>query len=191
MAIKSIIAKGIGFSPGTISLIPTHGFGSGALPSLPRYVSQASHHRISRINSRRFFAQAYTIDNDLGSGLEIDQNGKVALSSATTSVIGGVLKAASDADLTDNSGGSASGTIAAMTNIASLTDSSGGTTDDTVSAVTGSGDDTNINNNFAELTEELIAQRALNTVMINAIASIASDLNGLKGNLRTAGMLDS
>lgn len=38
---------------------------------------------------------------------------------------------------------------------ASLTDNSGGTTDDTVEAVSGSGADAAINNNFAELTEEL------------------------------------
>jgi hypothetical protein len=29
VAIKNIIAKGIGFSPGTIKWIPTHGFGIG------------------------------------------------------------------------------------------------------------------------------------------------------------------
>lgn len=38
---------------------------------------------------------------------------------------------------------------------ASLTDNSGGTKDDTVEAVSGSGADAAINNNFAELTEEL------------------------------------
>lgn len=30
MAIKNLIAKGIGFNPGSISFIPTHGFESGA-----------------------------------------------------------------------------------------------------------------------------------------------------------------
>ncbi len=31
MAIKNIIAKGIGFTPATISFIPTHGFNSGVV----------------------------------------------------------------------------------------------------------------------------------------------------------------
>jgi len=30
MAIKNIIAKGIGFSPGSVKFIPTHGFIAGA-----------------------------------------------------------------------------------------------------------------------------------------------------------------
>jgi len=32
MAIKNIIAKGVGFSPGDTSFIPTHGFSIGAAP---------------------------------------------------------------------------------------------------------------------------------------------------------------
>lgn len=42
-----------------------------------------------------------------------------------------------------------------QTAIASLTDSSGGTADGTVAAVSGSGDDANINNNFAECAAKL------------------------------------
>ena len=30
MAIKNIIAQGIGFTPGSVKWIPTHGFGTGA-----------------------------------------------------------------------------------------------------------------------------------------------------------------
>ncbi len=33
MAIKNIIARGIGFSPGSVKWIPTGGFGSGAAPA--------------------------------------------------------------------------------------------------------------------------------------------------------------
>ena len=32
MAIKNIIAKGIGFTPGSVKFIPTHGFSIGAAP---------------------------------------------------------------------------------------------------------------------------------------------------------------
>lgn len=35
MAIKNIIAKGIGFSPGSVKYIPTHGFSIGEAPSPP------------------------------------------------------------------------------------------------------------------------------------------------------------
>lgn len=35
MAIKNIIAKGIGFSPSTISFIPTHGFNIGTATAFP------------------------------------------------------------------------------------------------------------------------------------------------------------
>ncbi len=40
-------------------------------------------------------------------------------------------------------------------NVVSLTDNSGGTADDTVAAVSGSGDDTTINNNFADLAAKV------------------------------------
>lgn len=33
MAIKNIIARGIGFSPGSVKFIPTHGFASGVVPA--------------------------------------------------------------------------------------------------------------------------------------------------------------
>jgi hypothetical protein len=41
--------------------------------------------------------------------------------------------------------------------VAELTDSSGGTADGTVAAVSGSGADTDINNNFAEVTTKVNA----------------------------------
>lgn len=40
-------------------------------------------------------------------------------------------------------------------NVTSLTDNSGGSTDDTVAAVSGSGADSTINDNFAELADEV------------------------------------
>lgn len=46
---------------------------------------------------------------------------------------------------------------AQQTNIADLTDSSGGSADGTVAAITGSGADTDINNNFAEVTTKINA----------------------------------
>ena len=48
--------------------------------------------------------------------------------------------------------------------ITALTDSSGGTANDTVAAVSGSGDDTNINNNFADLTAKV---NALRTILVD------------------------
>ena len=42
-----------------------------------------------------------------------------------------------------------------LDDISSLTDSSGGTADGTIAAISGSGDDADINNNFAELSNKV------------------------------------
>ena len=47
----------------------------------------------------------------------------------------------------------------AQTAPAALTDSSGGTADGTIAAISGSGDDADINNNFAELATTVNAMR--------------------------------
>lgn len=97
-------------------------------------------------------------------------------------------------DLTNNSGGVVSNTIAAATNIAALTDSSGGVKDNTIEAVgaTNSGDVSGaINDNFAELADELAAQRTLNTVLINAVASLAAKVNALNAALEAFGITAS
>lgn len=81
------------------------------------------------------------------------------------------------AQLTDNTGGTASDTLAAATNTSELTDSTGGTADTTLAAISGSGADAGINNNFADLAAQLEVQRALNTVLLNAVASLAAKVN--------------
>ena len=101
------------------------------------------------------------------------------------------------AAITDNSGGAASQTVPAATNIDTLTDSTSGAADDTindvstaVTGVDGSGSnaaskadvDTRlgvINNNFKDMVDQHITQEAFNTVMLNAVASILDDLNKL------------
>ena len=35
MAIKNLIARGVGFSPGSVKFIPTLGFGIGAVAAIP------------------------------------------------------------------------------------------------------------------------------------------------------------
>lgn len=105
--------------------------------------------------------------------------------------------AATAGALTDNSGGVASQTLAAVTNLDTLTDSTGGVADDTVAdvstAVTGvDGVGSNaaskadvdtrltaINNNFKELVDQVITQKAANTAIVNALASIADEVNKL------------
>ena len=108
--------------------------------------------------------------------------------------------------LTDSTGGAAGTTLAAATNVDTLTDSTSGTADDTVAnvgtavtGVDGSGSNaasqadvdtrlTAINNNFKELTDQVITQKALNTVLINAVASLAAQLAKVKtdaGAVRT------
>lgn len=110
-----------------------------------------------------------------------------------------VIIQAAIASLTDNSGGTASGTLALMTNIDALTDNSGGTKDNTVEALPAiqatpggmtAAERTAISNNFAELSEELIAQRLLNTTLINAVASLSTKLNAALAALRSAKIIN-
>jgi hypothetical protein len=45
MAIANIIARGIGFNPGSVSFIPTHGFGIGEAALPPRIAGMPDHRR--------------------------------------------------------------------------------------------------------------------------------------------------
>jgi hypothetical protein len=111
------------------------------------------------------------------------------------------------ADLTDNSGGAAADTLAALTNIDTLTDSTGGAADDTVddvstavTGVDGSGSNaaskadvdtrlTAINANFTELTEQAITQQAYNDANTDAVASLSAKINAILAALRKNGAL--
>lgn len=75
--------------------------------------------------------------------------------------------------LTDSTGGSVSTTLSAATNTASLTDSSGGTPSTTLAAIS----DTATKDAIASIAAQLATQRSLNTVLINAVASLASQCN--------------
>jgi len=107
--------------------------------------------------------------------------------------------------VTDNSGGVDPGVdiIAVVTNIDALTDSTGGTADDTVddvsTAVTGVDGTANnaaskadvdtrlaaINNNFKELTDQLVTQRTANIAMLAAIAQLAAKHNTVVTDIGT------
>ena len=54
MAIKNIIAKGIGFSPGSIKYIPTHGFSIGSVvaSAWPTIMRVGFKSRLAKKNSR-------------------------------------------------------------------------------------------------------------------------------------------
>jgi hypothetical protein len=87
--------------------------------------------------------------------------------------------------VTDSTGGSVSTTLAAATNTDSLTDSSGGAANTTIAAITnsanaGSADVGPVADGFADVAAQLAKQRSLNTVLINAIASIAAQLAKIK-----------
>jgi len=75
--------------------------------------------------------------------------------------------------VTDNSTGSATSTIAAATNTQALTDNSGGTPATTIAVIA----DAATANAVASIAVELATQRALNTVLINAVASLAAKIN--------------
>lgn len=97
-----------------------------------------------------------------------------------------------DASLTDGTSGSTDGTVADVT----LTDSSGGTADGTLAAVSGSGDDTNINNNFAETASALgavnnnLAELVASINSINqSLSDLADHINDIRTNLRASGAM--
>lgn len=124
---------------------------------------------------------------------------------ASTTTRGVVALIAPVDDIADSTGGTAANGLTAMTNIALLVDSTGGTADNTVSAIVAPTDTPAsadalrddiaavmipaLNNNFKELTEELIAQRALNTKLIDAIAALADKQNEILSAMRVAGLL--
>lgn len=79
--------------------------------------------------------------------------------------------------LTDSTGGAASSTLAAATNLTALTVADGtGTNDGTIGAITG---DASVIAAVQELAAALNTQRSLNTVLINAVASLAAKVNKL------------
>ena len=88
-----------------------------------------------RTRRRRVDQQAFWSSDSLGDGIGIgSSNGKLQLTAATASKLGGVLQTSAVTDLTDSSGGTSDGTLA---------------------AISGSGDDANINNNFADLADKV------------------------------------
>jgi len=54
MAIKFIIAKGIGFSPGSVKYIPTHGFTIGIeiIPAWPTVMRVGFKSRVNKKNTK-------------------------------------------------------------------------------------------------------------------------------------------
>lgn len=158
----------------------------------PFHTGRANWHILDNVRKRRFGQKSILNDETAGIGIDVSSStGRYDLQTGTSTEIGGFFLVQSDTDLTDNSGGSATGTIGAMTNVDTLTDSTTGTADDTLVAISGSGDDANINNNFKELIDQIITQRALNTVLIDSVASLAADNNDLRSKMRTSGILDS
>lgn len=63
-----------------------------------------------------------------------------------------------------------------------LTDNSGGTADDIIEAISGSGADGPINNNFAEVADEINKLRADNVVLRNVLISLLIALRKTGGN---------
>lgn len=92
------------------------------------------------------------------------------------------------AALTDSSGVTPSGTLAAQTLPTALTHAVG-TADGTVDDVTGSFDQTVLNNNFKELTTAQSANLAQLTVLRNAVASLAAQVNALVADVADAKQL--
>lgn len=89
--------------------------------------------------------------------------------------------------LTDNSGGTASGTIAAATNTSVLTDGTTGTASTTVGDVGSTFNQSSFNNIHASFIARWAEQRALNSVMINTVASLAAKVNGNIAALQKVG----
>jgi hypothetical protein len=82
--------------------------------------------------------------------------------------------------LTDSSGGAASTTIPAVTNLATLTDSTGGTTTTTFAAIAATanylqGDLTAIKDALAGVAAELAKQKAANVIFMTAISQLIDE----------------
>jgi len=126
------------------------------------------------------------------------------LTDSTGGAASSTLAAATNTDaLADNGGGTADGTVAAMTAPGALTVTDGtGTNDGTIGAITADASVIaaiqelaakhntantlfgTIKDNIKELTTELALQRSLNTVLINAAASLAARVNTLIDAIR-------
>lgn len=100
--------------------------------------------------------------------------------------------------ITVSTGGTPTTTLAAATNSSAMTDSSTGTATTTVADVGASFSQAGLNNIHASLLARLAEQRTLNTVLINSITSLGTQLNNaladlgtlktLANGLRTAGV---
>lgn len=91
------------------------------------------------------------------------------------------------ATLTDSTGGTPGSTLAAATNTTSLTLADGaGTNDGTIGAVTDAATSLAA---IQELAAQLAIQRSLNTVLINAVSSLAAQVNALRVDLIDAKQL--
>jgi hypothetical protein len=89
--------------------------------------------------------------------------------------------------LTDSTGGAASTTLAAATNIDTLGGTLTGTLDNTLANIGATWDATAqgiANKNFKEVQAELTTQRALNTVLVDAVASLAAAVNSINAQLK-------
>lgn len=97
-------------------------------------------------------------------------------------------------ELTDNSGGTPSDTLAAQTLAEVLTDSSGGTPATTIAAITnaanaGSADVGPTANAIASLATQVNALTAQNTVLRNTTASLAAVINDMRTAMVAAGLI--
>ena len=105
----------------------------------------------------------------------------------------------STVNLTDNTGGSASTTLALLTNLTTLTDSTGGTVSTTLASIS----DTATKNAIASINAQLVIQAAFNSAVQNALASLAAQeihsvtdlgsfktlVNQIRSDLVTKGLL--
>lgn len=131
-----------------------------------------------------------------GDELVVESGGTITVKSGGTlniesgaAVKAGGTQASAITSLTDSSTGTATNTIAAATNTDALTDSTTGTPGNTLVDAGGSYTQANLNNNFASIAAELATQRSLNTVLVNAIASLAAKDNAVLAALRGAGII--
>lgn len=145
--------------------------------------------------------------------VKLGGGGGLAVANATTARYGAVLQAAVDADLTDNGGGTADGTVASQAAPVTLTDNTGGSGshDDTLAAVTTftpslawNGTDvhpsaadataigaaiTTLNQNQSDAAQKIIELVTLATTAQNNLKELTTEIADLKSKLRTAGIL--
>ena len=118
----------------------------------------------------------------------------IAIPAATHTVLGSVKEGANVTALTDNTGGTVSQTLAAVTVPATITDSTGGSASTTFAPIAAGllyiqSDGVAIKNALAQIVLNLNASNTAYGVLKNSISSLAAEVNAIRAQLVASGQM--